>query len=55
MDSTLPWTLAIIAFLPMLLKQYINVIQMMEASKWLAAGDIEMRRQQGLPRQRKLK
>lgn len=50
MDSTFPWFIAAISSPVMLLKQYLNVVQLVEASKWLAEGDIETRRQQGLPK-----
>jgi CDP-diacylglycerol--inositol 3-phosphatidyltransferase len=50
MDSTVPWVLAIISFLPMALKQWINVRQLVAASEWLAEGDIAERKKQGLPR-----
>jgi len=32
------------------MKQWINVVQMVKASQWLAEGDKEMRRKAGLPR-----
>ena len=50
MDSTVPWIVAGISFPIMAGKQIINVVQMVKASKWLAEGDIEIRKQQGLPR-----
>ncbi|KAF2492251.1 hypothetical protein BU16DRAFT_467649 [Lophium mytilinum] len=53
MDSQIPWTLAGISVLFMLIKQYINVIQLIEASKWLAEGDVEERRKLGLPKKKK--
>lgn len=34
----------------MLIKQWINGVQMKTASQWLAEGDREARRQAGLPR-----
>jgi hypothetical protein len=34
----------------MLFKQYVNYVQIIEASKLLAEGDIAMRRKAGLPR-----
>jgi CDP-diacylglycerol--inositol 3-phosphatidyltransferase len=34
----------------MALKQYINVVQMVKASQWLAEGDREARKKAGLPR-----
>lgn len=48
MDSTVPWILAIISFPVMVGKQIINVIQLVEASRWLAKGDIEKRRARAL-------
>jgi len=53
MDSTVPWIIAAVSGPVMALKQYINIVQMAEASKWLAEGDIENRRKQGLPRRQK--
>jgi CDP-diacylglycerol--inositol 3-phosphatidyltransferase len=44
MDSTVPWILAVISFPVMFGKQWINVIQLIKASKWLAEGDREERR-----------
>lgn len=53
MDSTLPWILAGISFPVMAAKQLINVVQLVKASRWLAEGDLEMRRAKGLPRPKK--
>ncbi|KAI6413183.1 hypothetical protein MCOR20_003041 [Pyricularia oryzae] len=53
MDSTIPWIVAIVSFPVMLGKQFINVVQFIKASKWLAEGDLEARRAQGLPRPKK--
>ncbi|KAF7857014.1 hypothetical protein EAF04_009774 [Stromatinia cepivora] len=53
MDSFWPWVIAGISFPVMAGKQIINVVQLVKASRWLAEGDIEMRRAAGLPRQRK--
>ncbi|RFU34421.1 hypothetical protein B7463_g1908, partial [Scytalidium lignicola] len=50
MDSTVPWIIAGISFPVMAFKQIVNVIQLVKASQWLAEGDVEMRRAQGLPR-----
>lgn len=55
MDSFVPWVVAGISFPVMLLKQIINVVQLAKASLWLAQGDVEIRKKQGLPRRRKLK
>ncbi|KAJ5725273.1 uncharacterized protein N7483_006630 [Penicillium malachiteum] len=43
-DSTLPWAVTLIAFPLMAFKQFVNVIQLIHASKWLAEGDIQARR-----------
>jgi hypothetical protein len=48
MDSTVPWILASVSFPVMFGKQVINVIQLVEASRWLAEGDREERKKQGL-------
>jgi CDP-diacylglycerol--inositol 3-phosphatidyltransferase len=50
MDSTVPWICALTSAPIMAIKQYINVVQMVKASQWLAEGDREARRQAGLPR-----
>jgi CDP-diacylglycerol--inositol 3-phosphatidyltransferase len=50
MDSTVPWVLTIISAPVMLGKQWINVIQLVKASKWLAEGDLLERKRQRLPR-----
>jgi len=55
MDSTFPWIIAGISFPVMAGKQIINVVQLVKASRWLAEGDIEMRRAAGLPRKQKQK
>lgn len=55
MDSTVPWIIAGISFPVMAGKQIINVVQLVKASKWLAEGDVEMRRAAGLPRKQKQK
>lgn len=44
MDSTGPWVLAAISFPIMAGKQFINVVQLVKASKWLAEGDIAERK-----------
>lgn len=54
MDSDVPWILLSVSCLFMIFKQYVNIIQLIEASKWLAEGDIEMRRKAGLPRRQKI-
>ena len=50
MDSFWPWVLVGISSPIMAGKQFINVVQLVKASKWLAEGDIENRRRQGLPK-----
>lgn len=52
MDSLVPWILLSISSLFMIFKQYVNIVQLLEASKRLAEGDIEMRKQAGLPRRK---
>lgn len=52
-DSSVPWILLYSSLIFMVFKQYVNIIQMVEASKWLAEGDAEIRKQAGLPRGRK--
>ncbi|KAL9617581.1 MAG: hypothetical protein Q9160_007651 [Pyrenula sp. 1 TL-2023] len=48
MDSTVPWILAVVSCPVMAAKQWINVIQLVKASRWLAEGDVANRRKQGL-------
>ncbi|KAK1760642.1 CDP-diacylglycerol--inositol 3-phosphatidyltransferase [Echria macrotheca] len=48
MDSFWPWVFAGISFPIMALKQIINVIQLVKASRWLAEGDIKSRRERGI-------
>lgn len=55
MDSTFPWILAGISAPVMLAKQFINVVQLVKASRWLAEVDIKTRREQGLPKKAKAK
>ncbi|KAL8711230.1 MAG: hypothetical protein Q9220_004375 [cf. Caloplaca sp. 1 TL-2023] len=52
MDSFWPWVIAGISFPVMAGKQILNVVQLVKASKWLAEGDIEARRAQGLPKRK---
>ncbi|KAI9673756.1 MAG: CDP-diacylglycerol-inositol 3-phosphatidyltransferase [Trizodia sp. TS-e1964] len=49
MDSFWPWVLVAISSPAMAGKQFINVVQLVKASNWLAEGDIEARRAKGLP------
>lgn len=53
MDSFVPWVIAGISFPIMGMKQFINVVQLVKASRWLAEGDVAARRAAGLPRKRK--
>ena len=53
MDSFWPWVIAGVSFPVMFGKQLINVVQLVKASRWLAEGDLAMRREAGLPRRRK--
>ncbi|PLB52432.1 phosphatidylinositol synthase [Aspergillus steynii IBT 23096] len=45
-DSAVPWALLAISSVFMLFKQYVNIVQFVEASKWLAQGDMEIRRKE---------
>lgn len=53
MDSTIPWILASVSSPVMAFKQFVNVVQLVNASKWLAEGDREQRKKQGLPRRKR--
>ncbi|KAJ8119198.1 hypothetical protein ONZ43_g3809 [Nemania bipapillata] len=44
MDSTWPWILAGISAPVMIIKNILNVVQLIKASKWLAEGDVQQRR-----------
>ncbi|KAF5985692.1 CDP-diacylglycerol-inositol 3-phosphatidyltransferase [Fusarium coicis] len=50
MDSTVPWIIAGVSFPFMFLKQFINCVQLYNASLGLAEIDLKTRREQGLPR-----
>jgi CDP-diacylglycerol--inositol 3-phosphatidyltransferase len=52
MDSTVPWILCLVSCPVMLFKQFVNIIQLVEASKWLAEGDRKMRKQAGFDKKR---
>lgn len=52
MDSTVPWVLTIISFPVMAFKQYVNCVQLWEASKWLAEGDRKDRKKAGFDKRR---
>ncbi|KAK1146356.1 phosphatidylinositol synthase 1 (CDP-alcohol phosphatidyltransferase1) [Aspergillus melleus] len=45
-DSAVPWVLLATSSVFMLFKQYVNVVQLVEASKWLVQGDMEIRRKE---------
>lgn len=49
MDDQVPWTLLFVSCGFMLFKQYINIVQLVEACKWLMEGDLEMRKRAGWP------
>ncbi|KYK55205.1 hypothetical protein DCS_07167 [Drechmeria coniospora] len=53
MDSAVPWALAGISFPIMAAKQFINVVQLVKASKLLAVVDVKSRKAKGLPRKAK--
>lgn len=55
MDSFVPWVIAGVSFPIMFMKQFINVVQLVKASRWLAEGDRAARRAAGLPRKQKQK
>lgn len=52
MDSFWPWVIAGVSFPVMAGKQFLNVVQLVKASRWLAEGDLEIRREQGLPKKK---
>ncbi|EMR69400.1 hypothetical protein MGN70_012530 [Eutypa lata] len=53
MDSFWPWVITGVSFPVMAIKQILNVIQLVKASRWLAEGDVQARRAAGLPRKQK--
>ena len=53
MDSRIPWALAIASSPVMAAKQFINVIQLIEASRWLAEGDLATRRRKSAKGQKR--
>ena len=53
LDSTVPWILAGCSVVFMATKQWINVVQLVKASRWLAEGDLAERKRLGLPRRKK--
>ncbi|RYP14028.1 hypothetical protein DL765_006631 [Monosporascus sp. GIB2] len=54
MDSFWPWVITGVSFPVMAIKQILNVIQLIKASRWLAEGDVAARRAAGLPRKQKI-
>lgn len=52
MDSFIPWVLTIASAPVMLFKQWVNIVQLVKASNWLAEGDRKDRKKLGLPRKR---
>ncbi|KAK6436823.1 phosphatidylinositol synthase 1 (CDP-alcohol phosphatidyltransferase1) [Oleoguttula sp. CCFEE 5521] len=52
MDSTVPWILTLGSAPIMLVKQWINVVQLVKASRWLAEGDRDERNKAGLNKRR---
>lgn len=52
LDSTVPWIIAGISVVPMLVKQFINGVQLVSACRWLAEGDVEERRTTGLAKKK---
>jgi len=53
MDSFWPWVITVVSAPVMLAKQGMNVVQLVKASRWLAEGDLEARREQGLGMKKK--
>lgn len=53
MDSFWPWVVAGVSFPVMAAKQLLNVVQLVKACRWLAEGDVQLRRENGLPRKKK--
>lgn len=52
MDSMVPWILTIACSPIMAFKQYVNVVQLIGASKWLAEGDRKERKKAGFDKKR---
>jgi CDP-diacylglycerol--inositol 3-phosphatidyltransferase len=53
MDSTVPWILTLASAPVMLFKQWVNVIQLVKSSRWLAEGDRKDRKKAGFGGQAK--
>ena len=43
-DSQIPWVVTAVSAPVMAFKQFVNVVQIIKASKWLAEGDLTSRR-----------
>ena len=43
-DSRVPWAITAVSFPVMAFKQFVNVVQLIKASSWLAEGDRAQRR-----------
>ncbi|KAK8862197.1 cdp-diacylglycerol-inositol 3-phosphatidyltransferase pis [Apiospora arundinis] len=55
MDSFWPWVIAGVSFPVMAIKQFLNIVQLVKASRWIAEGDVDQRRAAGLPRSKTAK
>ncbi|RYO88264.1 hypothetical protein DL764_008759 [Monosporascus ibericus] len=53
MDSFWPWVITGVSFPVMAIKQILNVVQLIKASRWLAEGDVAARRAAGFPKKQK--
>ncbi|KAH6983138.1 CDP-alcohol phosphatidyltransferase-domain-containing protein [Ilyonectria sp. MPI-CAGE-AT-0026] len=54
-DSFWPWVLVRVSFPVMAIKQFLNIVQLVKASRSLADVDIKARKEKGLPRKTKAK
>ena len=50
MDSFWPWVITGVSFPLMFVKQVLNIVQLVKASRWLGEGDLQARKAAGLPR-----
>jgi len=55
MDSTVPWIVTAASTPVMLFKQYVNIVQLVNGSRWLAEGDRKDRKKAGFGVQAKEK
>ena len=53
MDSKGPWIVAGVSLPFMAFKQFLNGLQLVKASKWLAEGDRAARAEKGLPKKKR--